>query len=215
MSDILREIDEELRAERLARLWQRHGRLFISVAVLVTVAAIGFSVWRTRQADARAAQGLAFQSALFDIDRANIGGAQAILADLVVHGTSGYRGLALLTQADLKIGQGDNGAAIGAFDDVASDSHLAPELRDIATLRGAMLRLDRGDPAQTVKDRLQPLLQDANALRSHALEIVALAQLQANDRAGARDSLKQLADDPTTPAGIRSQAAELLSSLGS
>ncbi|MGH7226808.1 MAG: hypothetical protein ACRELF_26635, partial [Gemmataceae bacterium] len=35
LSDIFREIDEELRKENLAKLWARHGRWIIVAAILV------------------------------------------------------------------------------------------------------------------------------------------------------------------------------------
>ncbi|MGZ9092727.1 MAG: tetratricopeptide repeat protein, partial [Rhodoplanes sp.] len=43
MSDIFREVDEEVRREQLKRLWDRYGLLFIATAVLL-VAAVG--AWR-------------------------------------------------------------------------------------------------------------------------------------------------------------------------
>ncbi len=42
MADIFKEIDEELRHDRMVRLWQRHGRLIIALAAAAVVAMAGF-----------------------------------------------------------------------------------------------------------------------------------------------------------------------------
>ena len=53
MSDIIREVDEELRRERMMKLWERYGIYVVAVAVLVVVAVGGWRVWEwysTREA---------------------------------------------------------------------------------------------------------------------------------------------------------------------
>jgi hypothetical protein len=44
VSDIFSEVDEEVRRERLKKLWERYGGLLIAACVLVVVAVGG---WRT------------------------------------------------------------------------------------------------------------------------------------------------------------------------
>ena len=46
MSDIFREIDEELRRDNLLKLWSRYGRYVIAVAVLALVIAGAIVAWR-------------------------------------------------------------------------------------------------------------------------------------------------------------------------
>ena len=43
MSDIFREVDEEVRREKLQQLWERHGNLIVAAALLVVLAVGG---WR-------------------------------------------------------------------------------------------------------------------------------------------------------------------------
>ena len=43
MSDIFREVDEEVRGEKLKQLWERHSNLIVALALLVVLAVGG---WR-------------------------------------------------------------------------------------------------------------------------------------------------------------------------
>ena len=64
MSDIFREIDEELRRDNLLKLWSRYGRYIIAVVVLAVVIAGGIVAWRNHQATERQAQGQRYSNAL-------------------------------------------------------------------------------------------------------------------------------------------------------
>ncbi|MBV8934215.1 MAG: hypothetical protein JO095_00195, partial [Alphaproteobacteria bacterium] len=64
MSDIFREIDEELRRDNLLQLWSRYGRYIVVFAVLVLLAAGGVVAWRDHQLSERRAQAMRYASAL-------------------------------------------------------------------------------------------------------------------------------------------------------
>ena len=56
VSDIFREIDDELRRENLLRLWTRYSRHIIAGAVLVALIAAGIFAWRQHVASERLAR---------------------------------------------------------------------------------------------------------------------------------------------------------------
>ncbi len=45
MSDIFREVDEDLRREQFKRLWDRFGTYVIGLAVLIVVVTAGYRGW--------------------------------------------------------------------------------------------------------------------------------------------------------------------------
>ena len=69
------------------------------------------------------------------------------------------------------------------------------------------------DP-QTLIDRVQPLTQASDPWRHSAREISALLLRREGDMTRAGQLFKELADDPTAPAGIRARAAELAAITG-
>src|SRR5215813_13223950 len=64
VSDIFREIDEELRRDNLLKLWSRYGRYVIALAVVILMIAGGIMAWRDHQLSERRAQSNRYASAL-------------------------------------------------------------------------------------------------------------------------------------------------------
>jgi hypothetical protein len=55
MSDIFKEVDEDLRREQVRKLWDRYGPYVIGLAILIVVATAGYrgwEYWQERQAQA-------------------------------------------------------------------------------------------------------------------------------------------------------------------
>ena len=64
MSDIFREVDEDLRREQYKRLWDRFGGYVIGLAVLIVVAVGGYKAWEWWENSRAAASGDRFLAAL-------------------------------------------------------------------------------------------------------------------------------------------------------
>jgi hypothetical protein len=213
VSDIFREIDEELRRDNLLKLWQRYGKYVIAVAVLVLAIAGGIVAWRDHQASERRAQGQRYSSALALVREGKPGDAAKLFAVLGQEG-GGYSLLAAFEEAEMLAKSGDSKAAIAAYDRLAGESSIDPEFRDLAELLSVMHGLPDGDPKAAV-ERLQKLTAPGNPWRATALDLTAAAKLKSGDRDGAREIYQQLADDLSAPQGLRARAAEMAAALKS
>ncbi len=211
--DIFREIDEDLRAERMQKVWKRYGAYFIAGAVLIVAGVAGFGLWRDRDLAQRGQQGVQMFDALTQAERGDSAGAQAALALLAQEGSGGYALLARFNNAALKLRAGDVPGGAALLDQIAGDAKVDQVFRDLAVVQSVQAQIDTLEPA-TVEARLQPLLGDANAWRFSARELQALARIKAGKLAEAREVLTRLADDQATPSGIRARATELLQALG-
>jgi len=213
LSDIFREIDEELRRDNLQQLWARYGRYVIGLAVVAVLVTAAFVGWREYQLRQREAEGARYAAAL-DLSRqgksAEAADAFAVLAQ---GASSGRATLARLAEAAAKAQAGDVDGAIAAYDQLAADGSADSVLRDAATLLSARYTLDKGDP-KTVVARLAPLTNAASPWRGLALELTAAAELKAGDTAKARTDFDALAKDGSVSQGIRQRAAEMLASIG-
>lgn len=212
MSDIFREIDEELRRDNLQQLWARYGKYVIGlalVAVVVTAAVMG---WREYQSRQRQAEGVRYAAAL-DLVRQGKNAEAADAFGALAQGASGGRAaLARLEQAAAKVQAGDTDGAILVYDGLAFDASADPIFRDIATLLAARYMLDKGDPT-TVMTRLQPLTNAASPWHGLALELTAAAEMKAGDKAKARADFETLAKDNSVSQGVRQRAAEILAAM--
>jgi hypothetical protein len=213
VSDIFREIDEELRRDNLLKLWSRYGRYIIAAAVFVLIVAGAIVAWRAHQLSERQAQSIRFASAL-NLARDGKEADAIKIFEVVAREGGGYAVLASFEEAALPAKLGDRKAAIAEYDRIAAASDLDPSFRQLAVLLSIMHSMSESDPDSIVK-RLAPLTASGNSWRSTALELTAVARLKSGDKSGALELFKSLADDPTTPPGLRARAAEVASALAS
>lgn len=210
MADIFHEVDEEVRRERLQRLWERYSLYIIALAVLI-VAAIGawrgYVWWQNKQA---AAAGAKFEAALALADDGKYAEAQAAFAEIAGEAPSGYRILARFRGA-AAIAQSKPNEAVQAYDRIAADETLSQALRDLATVRAANLLVDTA-PLADMKKRLDPLAEPGRPFRASAREMLALSAWHNHDVAAARHYIDMLAQDLETPPGVRARA-NVLSAL--
>jgi hypothetical protein len=213
VSDIFREIDEELRRDNLLKLWRKYGRYVIGVVILALVIAGAVVAWRNHQLSQRQAQSVRYEAALSLLRQGKDAEAGKMFASVGDEG-GGYGKLAQFEAADLASKAGDRKAAVAAYDKIAASSDVDPELRNAATLLSVMNGFADGDPQRLI-DQLKPLTESGSAWRPTALELTAAAKLKAGDKAGALDIYKKLADDLAAPEGVRARAAEMAAVLAS
>lgn len=213
MSDIFREIDEELRRDNLLKLWSRYGRYIIALAVFVLVVAGGIMAWRDHQLSERRAQSTRYASALSLAREGKEAEAAKVFAAIAQEG-GGYAVLASFEEAGLLANSGDRKGAVAAYDQIAATNRLDPKFRALAVLLSVMHGMSEADPHSTI-ERLAPMTGPDDPWRPTALELTAAARLKAEDKNGALDLYKSLADDPAAPQGLRARAAEMVAALAS
>jgi len=213
VSDIFREIDEELRRDNLLKLWSRYGRYIVAIAVLALVVAGAIVAWRDHQLSERRGQSTRYAGALTLARDGKESDAAKVFA-ATANESGGYAVLASFEEAGLLAKSGDHEAAAAAYDRIAAGNDLDPNFHGLAVLLSVMQRMPDTDPHTTI-DRLEPLIASGNPWRPTAVELMALARLQSGDRSGALDLFKSLADDLATPQNLRARAAEMAVALAS
>ncbi|HEV2955074.1 MAG TPA: tetratricopeptide repeat protein [Xanthobacteraceae bacterium] len=210
MSDIFREVDEEVRRERLEQLWKRYGNYMIAAAFVV-LACIGgwrgYVYWEERKA---AEAGAAYEAAGALADEGKRAEAEAAFAKLASEGTAGYRRLARFREAG-QLGVSDPKAAVAAYDALAADASLGRAMQDLAAVRAALLLVDTASYPE-LRTRLEPLTAADRPFRHSARELLAFGAWRAGDSAAARQWIDAVVSDPTTPPTIRVRV-EVLSAL--
>jgi hypothetical protein len=212
VSDIFREIDEELRRDNLGKLWTRYGKYVIVLALAAVLATAGVMGWREYRSRQRQADGARYAAALALEQQGKNAEAADAFAELARNANGGHAVLARLSEAALRVKSGDTAGAVAIYDQLASDGGIDPVFRDAATLLSARYGMDKGD-SQTIVARLAPLTDAANAWHPLALELTALAELKAGEKAKARDAYQHLADDLNAPQGLRARATEMIAAL--
>jgi hypothetical protein len=212
---LLREIDEDIRRERYAKLWKRWGGFVIAGAVLLVAVVAGYQGWQYWTQQRREAAAAEFGRAMQLAERDRPAAEQALGA-IAADGPPGYAMLAGFEQAALLVRSGDREGARAAYQNLQKSTGDAV-YRDLATLLEAMVAL-QGEAlpldADAVRSRLQPLTAERNPWRFSARELTALIDWRGGDRAGARSQLSAMAADAAAPADVRTRAQQVLAQLG-
>ena len=210
MADIFHEVDEEVRRERLQKLWDRYSIYIIALAVLI-VAAIGawrgYEYWEAKKA---ATAGAAFESALSLSEAGKHAEAEAAFAKVAAEAPAGYRTLARL-RAAAELAQTKRADAVKAYDELAADTSLGATLQDLAAVRAGMLMVDSA-PLSDMRRRLDPVSERGRTFRHSARELLALSAWRNHDFTAARRYIDMIATDSETPPGTRARA-DVLSAL--
>lgn len=208
-----REVDEELRRERIGSFWERFGKLLLGLLALLLIAGIGYAVWRTNANKAAAAEGELLDKALSDLGEGKEAGVAAPLAKLATSKNAGYRASALLTQADLALGKGDVRGAAAGYARIANDAGLPQPHRDLGVVRQTAAEFDAIAPALVIS-RLTPLAKPGSPWFGTAGEMVGAAYLKQNKPQEAAKLFAAIAKDDGVPETIRSRAVQMASTLG-
>jgi hypothetical protein len=211
VSDIFREVDEEVRREQLKKLWDRYGNYVVVAAVLLVAAVAAWRAYMWWEAKKAAETGAAFEAATTLAEAGKRSEAETAFAKIATDGTAGYRHLARMREA-AELAQGDAKAAIAAYDQIVADRAVGPVLQDLAALRAGALRIDTG-ALEEAQRRLEPLAANDRTFRHTAREFLVLAAWRAGDATAAKRWFDLIMTDAQTPAATRSRV-EMLMALG-
>ncbi|MCK6417527.1 MAG: hypothetical protein L6Q57_01130 [Alphaproteobacteria bacterium] len=160
MTDLLREVDEALRRERMEKFWQAHGRKVI-IAVLVLLAGVGlFSAYEGWQ---RSVQEAHTESLIALLESPDF---PSDVHEKTQDIGPGQRGIALLQAAARYRLEKKESQALELYQIIASDKAIPKTLRQQADL----LRTATMAPGPEMKALMQPIADDTSSpWRPHAL----------------------------------------------
>lgn len=209
---LFREVDEEVRRQKLQELWKRWGNVIVavSIAVIAVVAGYkGWQYWELRQSEQAARE---YFAAIELSEQGKRDEALNKFAELAAGGHRGYASLARLNMAAELAAAGKTVEAVKIYDEIASTAALEPNLRDSARIRAALLLVDTASREEIAK-RVADLNRPDSVWRHEAREILALSAYRANDFAEADRLANEIVVDQDSPVHLRQRAQVLISLL--
>ena len=209
--NIFREVDDELRSDRMRNLWRRFGPYVIgaAIAVVLLVAVNEGWTWWQKSNSARASD--EFYAALDLKDGGDLAGAQAALDKIIASGNGGYAQIARFSEAGLLIKQGKTAEAVAVYDALGATEGNA-RLRELALILAANTLVDGGDVA-AVQQRVGALATTGNPMRNAAREALGLTQYKAGQLEEARLNFEAVLVDPLASTDMRRRMQVYLGQL--
>ncbi len=208
----MREVQEEMRRERLAQLWDRYGAIAIGLAVALVVGVGVYQYTQHANLAAREKAGQEFEAATRLAQDGKTQAAQQAFEAMVKSAPGGYGALARLRSAGALVAENKRAEAVAAYDAVAKEAGADTLLRDFAAMQAALLRVDEADWTE-MQNRLKDLTNDTNAWRAPARELLGLAALKAGRQDEARKAFEQVLADTSAPPSTAERARVMMTIL--
>jgi hypothetical protein len=208
----LREVEEEIRRERIEKLWRQYGTYFIAGAALIVFGVLGYQYLQNRRTTAAEATGARYMDAVALADDGKEGSAAAEFKKIAEDGTGGYPDLAHLQLAGALLKEGKKADALATYEALANKADADDLLRGYAALQAAAMRLGDADFTE-MQNRLNPLIGDESPWRYSARELLGLAAFKAGNWNEARTVLTPLLVDQKTPQSIVERAQIVLAEI--
>ena len=210
MSDIFREVEEEVRRDRLEKIWKEYGDYIVAAAALLILAAAGFRLWNVYEAREQAAASGRYLTAQQLLQSGQARAAAEAFAHLSKTAPSGYAKLAQLEEANALQASGNATAALANYRKLATDGDEM--ISAIARLRAAWILVE-GAPKSEVESLIGGLAAESNPWHQVAREILAYADYHAGATKQALAEFAALSKDPKAPAGVRGRSKAMVTFL--
>ena len=211
--EFLREVDDELRRDRLIGFWRRWGAWAIGgvvAALALLAAAMG---WQSHRQGVAGREGEDLTQAYDALGGRQFDKAGGMLATLSGSSRDGYRALAMFSQADVLLQRANGKAAAATFAAIANDASLARPFRDLALIRQTAAEFDELKP-QVVVERLRPLAVANGPWLGSAGEMLAAAYIREGRRDLAATLFSQIGQGDDVPASLRQRAVQMAGVIG-
>ena len=211
MSDdsFIREVDEELRSDRVQEFWTKYGKLLIAGAVGIVLVTGGTKFYQYYTQQQAASAGDSFMEAVRLADGGKADEAISKLRELQEAGSPTYAALARMRAAAELAKKGELDSALSEYDAISATGSVDANLRDIARLRAGLILVDTGTAAD-VENRVGPLMAPGAPYRGSAREALALARFKAGDLESAHKLLTEIRSDEGTPRALGQRAQLML-----
>lgn len=207
-----REVEEELRREQMAKLFERYGTYFAAAAVAIILAVAGYKFYEYRRVTAEQTAGATFMQAQKLVSEGKSDEALKQFSALSSSSAAGYAALADLQVAALDAKQGNTDKALAAYEQLARNTGADPLLRGLAGLQAAALRMPVADFTE-MQNRLNDLAAADNPWHANARELLALSAMKAGKLDEARSIYEQLLGDRRAPPTVVERARMAMSRI--
>ena len=201
----IQEVTDEVRQDRMFRLWKKYGPYAVAGVVGVVALSAGLNWMKHREIQQARETGGAFLAA----DIASVEDQEVLIGS--VDGPAAV--VARLRLAAAKAEAGDVQAAAALYREIADEPGLNPAYADLARLQAVRVSAATMDSAQAVAE-LASLTVEGAPYRLLALELRAIVWLNSGDAEAAHADLNTIIIDPRATRETSERAVALLLSSG-
>ena len=206
MSDILRQVDEDLRKDRLLKLWTSY-RIYIVGSILITL--ISLSGYQYYLSSTQSKNEAIVEQYISSINLIDSNASIQQLLELNDADNSFIKGLAQLKRAELYFVTENKEQAIELLESISVDESLNQIIRDLALYKYLMIQLDNMD-----KDLYFEIIDSENLNTSKFKylfrELKALKYLVEGDRINSLEIFESIILDENSPIDLKIRSEKFI-----
>jgi hypothetical protein len=207
VSDIFQEIDEDLRQDKVARLWKAYGKYLVALAVFIILVIASYRFIEHKNEKNREQTSELYELASETGRSGDKKAAIELLSDEMFDENIGYTIISKLKKAALAKSNNDLEGTEIVLKEIITNEDIPLYLRDLARLK-----LFASD-SDNISSQLEVLIEEEGPWKFLALELKGGIQLEGGNLKEARSIFKELTDDANTPNNLRRRASEILKAL--
>ncbi len=202
MSDILRQVDEDLRKDRLLRIWKLYGVYIVSFVLVVLISLAGYQYYLF---SAKSKNEIIVEKYISAINLTDINAAISQLIELDESGNSYIKGLAKLKRAELYFTTEKKDMALELLESISSDDSLDEVIKDLALYKYLMVQLDVLDKDSYIEIIDSKHLEDSK-FKYHFKELKALKLLIEGDQNESIELFESIIDNEDSPIDLKTRS---------
>ena len=199
MSELLRELEEDLRQERMDKYWKQGSKLLLAISGAIVLATAAYEVLEYRHRSVAMERTDIFLSGVEHMKSSDFKGAAEIFDKLTQDPKSSYYGIAMLKKAQAQVEAGDKEGAIKTYKTLAQQDNIYGQLAKLYASAD-------GEPVNAPDDKATPFYYSLREMKAWQLL----------DKGQKDESVKifvELYQDTSAPATIHGRMREALQQI--
>ena len=208
--EFIKEVDDELKEEKLAKLWRRLAPYIVGFSVGIILFVAGIVGWENYSKNKSQRIGDDFTSAVVLINEKDIDTALIALDEITDEASDGYVTMAKMKKATLLIKQNKVEEGLNVFLDLEK-SAFDQSFKDMATIMYVLNAMDYKSSDELLK-KIERLTFDSEWSFS-ALELKAFLFLKKNDKNSANEVFEKILSKKNPPSTLAGRARDMIDHL--
>ena len=206
MSDVLRQIDEDLRKDRLINLWRKYGIYILSFIIIVILSVVGFQFKSSidKRYNEKLVEEYINATNIEDIDQKF-----SLFENLINSNNDLLASFAELKISNLQIERGAIEDGQSVLEKIIQNNEYDPIIRDLATYYLLMLKID-----SISQNEFESYLDDtriqSSSFKYLFREIIAIKKIIDGNIEAGKNDLQKIISLPDAPSDIRIRAEKFI-----
>ena len=206
MSDIIRQIDEDLRREKLSKLWNKYGLYAVSTIIVIVFTVIGYQL---NVSISKSKNEILVETFIKATNDNNFIEQIPLYEEIISSNNEYLSGLAALRTSNLQVQNGNIEEGYSTLEKIAENIEYDIIIRDLATYLLFMAKMEDPDDIASNLNLTNERIE-SSPFKYSFLEIIAVRKLILGDYAEAKKDFEDLISNLDLPIEIRNRAIKFI-----